>query len=318
MGEGNGAVAFDAPCLQNWNVQVGRFRGISPAPAQTLRNSLMQNRLIPVLALSAAILTSAALVAGAQAQGASSLSAIQGDWPTESGSIFTISGTSGRLSKVSKADRASGYGSDEILIQGLKAAGGANLRDGARRESFSGTCRSPVAGKGKVQWLVSDCQVQVIIPADGAAGGLRLTSTNGSPLIGGRRSPAAAAPAPAATVDLAGAEPVVDSEVSTARRAMSPEDLAAQDAATARLNADVNARNAAAEARDKARAAEFQAAQAARDAEARANAAAYDREMAAYRARVQAVEAENARKKAEWEAAVAACKAGDVSKCASN
>jgi len=279
----------------------------------------MSLRFAPAVAVSAAILTSGLMIAGAQAQSASPLSAIQGDWPTESGSVFTISGTSGRLSKVSKADSASGYGRDEILIQGLKAAGSANLRDGARRESFSGTCRSPVAGKGKVQWLVSDCQVQLIVPADGAAGGLRLTSTNGSPLIGGRRGPAASAlAAPVAPVDLAGAEPTVDPEVSTARRAMSPEDLAAQDAATARLNADVNARNAAAEARDKARAAEFQAAQAARDAEARANAAAYDREMAAYRARVQAVEAENARKKAEWEAAVAACKAGDVSKCASN
>lgn len=128
--------------------------------------------------------------------------------------------------------------------------------------------------------------------------------------------PAQKKPAPVQTAPLPPvADPAAETE-SSARRAMSPEELAAQDAASERLNAEVNARNAAAEARDRQRDEEYQASLAAREARIRAEQAAYDKRMADYRAQVRATEEANARAQARWQADVAACKAGDVSRCA--
>ncbi|MBI1406867.1 MAG: hypothetical protein GC145_12150 [Caulobacter sp.] len=277
----------------------------------------MSLRTVSLLAVGALVMAS-----GAQAA-PDAMSLLQGAWPTESGSVFTVSGTSGKLSKVSATDKASGYSSNDLLVQGLKPVVTTDVKGGGRRVVYSGTCRSPVGGKakGKIEWVVSDCELQIIFPADGGSG-VRLVSTNGSPLIRGQR----AAPAPTtnsrpavAKAETAAppAEPA-DPNDTYARRTLTPEELAAQDEATARLNAEVNARNAAAEARDRKRDADYKAAQAAREAEIRANQAAYDRQMADYRARVAASEAAAAKARADWEAAVAACKAGDRSKCAQN
>ncbi|MBX3481552.1 MAG: hypothetical protein KF842_14245 [Caulobacter sp.] len=278
----------------------------------------MSLRTLPLLAAGALVLAT-----GAQAA-PDAMSLLQGAWPTESGSVFTVSGTSGKLSKVSAADKAGGYTSNDLLVQGLKPVVTTDLKGGGRRVVYSGTCRSPVSGKakGKVDWVVSDCELQIIFPADGGGSGVRLVSTNGSPLIRGQReAPARIAnnrPEAAPAETAAAPEQPSDPNDTYARRTMSPEELAAEDAATARLNADVNARNAAAEARDRKRDADYKAAQAAREAEIRANQAAYDRQMADYRARVAASQAAAAKARADWEAAVAACKAGDRSKCAQN
>lgn len=82
------------------------------------------------------------------------------------------------------------------------------------------------------------------------------------------------------------------------------------------LNARVNAANAAAEARDRARDAEFERRQAEYEAKKRADAAAYAKAQADYERQKAAVEAQRQRDLADWQARVAACKAGDTSQCA--
>lgn len=290
----------------------------------------------------AALLTlGLALAAGAAvaATPVDRLAPLQGDW-RNGGSTVTIKGGSARVTRLSAEDRKAGYGDGEILVQGLAWQRTDNLNNGERRLTFAGTCRTPTVGRKAITWVVSDCTLELTQSPDGAA---RLAAINGSELITGRREGAQASPPPPAaqaptkaptprdTTDLAGGKPPppkvvevtakppekpADPNDTWARRSMSPEELAAQDASTARLNADIAARNAAIEARNRKADADFKAAQAARDAQIAAAKAAHDREMADYQARVAAQEAANARARADWEAAVKACKAGDKSKCA--
>jgi len=275
----------------------------------------------------AALLTLAlALSAGAviAATPADHLAPLQGYWPS-GGSAVTIKGSSGRISRLSDADRKAGYADGDLLVQGLAYQRTDTLNNGDKRSTFAGTCRTPTPGRGATRWVVSDCSLQLTLPRDG--GPARLVAVNGSGLIGGRREGQVAevfgpdryegdgAPVQVATQP---ADPAKDPGDSWSRRTMSPEELAAQDAGTRRLNADINARNAAIEARNRKADADFKAAQAAREAEIKANKASYDREMAAYQARVAAHDAANAKAQADWEAAVKACKAGDRSKCATN
>lgn len=273
---------------------------------------------------SALLTVSLALVAGAAmaATPVDRLAPLQGDWPS-GGSVVTIKGSSGRISRLSDADRKAGYGDGDVLVQGLAYQRTDTLNNGDKRSSFAGTCRTPTPGRGATKWVVSDCSLQLTSPRDG--GGARLVAVNGSGLIGGRREgPVAEVFGPdrydgdGAAVQAATrpADPARDPDDSWSRRTMSPEELAAQDAGTQRLNADVNARNAAIEARNRKADADFKAAQAAREAEVAANKAAYAREMADYQARVAAQDAANAKAQADWEAAVKACKAGDKTKCA--
>ncbi len=280
-----------------------------------------------------ALLTFAlALTAGAAmaATPVDRLAPLQGDWPS-GGSAVTIKGSSGKVSRLSADDRKAGYADGDVLVQGLAYQRTDTLNNGDKRSTFAGTCRTPTPGRGATRWVVSDCTLQLTQPSDGGA--VRLTAVNGSGLIGGRREGPQAqgsqVQTPRNTTDLAGAkaevparaadkpaDPPRDPNESWARRTMTPEELAAQDAGTARLNADINARNAAIEARNKKADADFKSAQAARDAEIKANKASYDREMADYQARVAAQEAANARAQADWQAAVKACKAGDRTRCA--
>lgn len=273
--------------------------------------------------VSAAVLLASGLAA--TAADLAGLEQIQGDWAVGKGSVFTISGSSGRLSKVSASDRKAGYAEGDLLVQGLAYRGNIELNNGDTRARYTGTCRSPTAGPGKVQWVVSDCELRLVLPAKASAD-FRLSTENGSPLIASSRSPGgktttAAAPtqngALPANSNAGGPAPAPeDPNNSWARRTMNPDELAAQDAGTARANAQVNANNAAVEARNRKAAADYAAAQAAREAKIRADQAAYDKEMADYQARVAATEAANARARAQWEADVAACKAGDRTKCA--
>lgn len=262
-------------------------------------------------------LAALSLAAGARAASSDKMTLLQGDWPTGTGSVFTVSGTSGRLTRVSADDKASGYSKDDLLVQGLVYARTDALNGGEARAVFTGTCRSPVGrkGKSKVDWVVSDCELRVQLPSDSRKAGAKLVAVNGSPLISGQR-PASAAPPPVLVSAAVVEAPPADPNDTTARRAMSPEELAAQDRASEQLNAEVNARNAAAAERDRKRDADYRAAKAAREAEILANQQAHEREMAAYRAKVAAAEAAAAKARADWEAAVAACKAGDKSKCA--
>lgn len=253
------------------------------------------------------------------------LAPLQGDWPN-GGSVVTIKGGSARVTRLSPEDRKAGYGDGEVLVQGLAYQRTDTLNNGDRRLTFVGTCRTPTAGRKGVTWVVSDCTLQLTQPKDG--GGARLVAVNGSDLIGGRRGAiqAAQGKAPRDTTDLAGARgevsPVkvearpIDPNDTWARRSMSPEELAAQDAGTRQLNADINARNAATEARNRKAEADYKAAVEAREAQLKASKAAYAKEMADYQARVAAQDAANAKARADWEAAVKACKAGDKTKCA--
>ncbi|NBB17593.1 hypothetical protein GVN21_19705 [Caulobacter sp. SLTY] len=274
-----------------------------------------------------ACLSAAALLASGLAAAAAdlaSLDQLQGDWAVGKGSVFTVSGSSGRMSKVSASDRKAGYSEGDLLVQGLTYRGNIELNNGDLRARYTGTCRSPTAGPGKVQWVVSDCELRLILPAKLSAD-YRLSTENGSPLIASSRSPggktttAAAPPVnvglPASPAPSPAAVPE-DPNNTWARRSMNPDELAAQDAGTARANAQINANNAAVEARNRKAAADYAAAQAAREAKIRADQAAYDKEMADYQARVAATEAANARARAQWEADVAACKAGDRTRCA--
>jgi pyruvate/2-oxoglutarate dehydrogenase complex dihydrolipoamide acyltransferase (E2) component len=273
--------------------------------------------------LSAVLLLAAV---SASAADLAKLDVLQGDWTVGKGSVFTVSGSSGRLSKVSAADRKAGYADGEILVQGLTYRGNIELNNGDIRARFTGTCRSPTIAAGKVQWVVSDCELRLVLPAK-LGSDYRLSTQNGSPLIASSRSPggrstASAPTAPTQSVALpsptaAPAPPAPeDPNNSWARRNMDPAELAAQDEATARANAAISANNAAVEARNRKAAADHAAAEAARAAKIRADQEAHDAEMAAYRARVAAVEAANARARAQWEADVAACKAGDRTRCA--
>lgn len=261
------------------------------------------------------------------------LGVLQGEWPG-GGSAVTIKGSSGKVSRLSDADRKAGYAEGDVLVQGLAYLRTDTLNNGDKRLAFAGTCRSPTPGRGAVKWVVSDCTLQLTQPADG--GPARLTAVNGSDLIGGRREAARpkakqtaqtppafgpdrydgdGGPKVAATTPPPPAAPA-DPNETWARRSMSPEELAAQDDGTRRLNADINARNAAIEARNRKAEADYKAAQDARKAQIAASKAAYAKEMADYQARVAAQEAANAKARADWEAAVKACKAGDKTKCA--
>lgn len=285
-----------------------------------------------LLTLGLTLLAGAAIAAAP----ADRLAPLQGDWPN-GGSTVTIKGSSARVTRVSAEDRKAGYGEGEVLVQGLAYQRTDTLNNGDKRLTFTGTCRTPTAGRKATTWVVSDCTLELTQPGDG--GGARLAAINGSELITGRRGAAQApqtkaqAPTVRDTTDLAGAKappkvketaakppeeakPPADPNETWARRTMTPEELAAQDAGTQRLNADINARNAAIDARNKKADADFKAAQAARDAQIKATKAAHDREMADYQARVAAQNAANAKAHADWEAAVKACKAGDKTKCA--
>lgn len=91
-----------------------------------------------------------------------------------------------------------------------------------------------------------------------------------------------------------------------------PEGIGAAEA----LNADINARNAEAAARDRAADAEYARKQRAYEAKKKADAAAYARALADYEAQKAAVERKRQADLAAWQAQVAACKAGDRSACA--
>ncbi|WGM38697.1 hypothetical protein [Caulobacter sp. NIBR1757] len=255
---------------------------------------------------------------------------IEGDWslPGRAGQVFTVKGGTGRLTAVDAAARKAGYAPGDILVQGLTYDSDTRFKNGDSRIGYIGVCRTRGA---KGAWSVADCRLEVTVPADGKP---TLKADPAAVLIAGQRAdsqptlaggpPKAAPPAPAQTSAKATpakapavvAQPPADPNQTWARRTMTPEELAAQDAGTARLNADINARNAAIEARNRKAEADYKAAQAAREAEINANKAAYARQMADYQARVAAQEAANAKARADWEAAVKACKAGDVSKCA--
>lgn len=82
------------------------------------------------------------------------------------------------------------------------------------------------------------------------------------------------------------------------------------------LNADINARNAEAAARDRAAEEAYARRRRAYEAKKKADAAAYARALAEYEARKAAVERQRQADLAAWQARVAACKAGDQSACA--
>jgi hypothetical protein len=264
---------------------------------------------------------------------------LQGDWqlPGRQGQVLSISGGTGKLAAVDAAAAKAGYAVGDILVQGLTYESVTRFNDGRRTLSYTGVCRSR-GDKGA--WTVADCLLQVALP--GEAGPAVLSATPSFRLIAGQQSswgikpvlagapkvkaaPGDARPRVAETSSQvpkapgnppAPPAPPEDPNDTWARRSMSPEELAAQDAGTRRLNADITARNAAIEARNRQSDAAFKAAQAARDAEIAANQAAHAREIAAYEARLAAREAAIAKARADWEAAVKACKAGDKTKCA--
>jgi hypothetical protein len=282
----------------------------------------------PALLTLALALTAGAAVAATPVD---RLAPLQGEWPS-GGSAVTIKGSSAKVSRLSAEDRKAGYADGEVLVQGLAYQRTDTLNNGDKRTTFAGTCRTPTPGRKGVTWVVSDCTLQLTQPKDGS--GARLVAVNGSELIGGRRAAATAKQTaqagPASGPDrndgaggpkVAAAAPPppaapVDPSDTWARRSMTPEELAAQDDGTRRLNADINARNAAIDARNKKADADYKAAQDARNAQIAASKAAYAKEMADYQARVAAQEAANAKARADWEAAVKACKAGDKTKCA--
>ena len=267
---------------------------------------------------------------------------LQGDWqlPDRQGQVLSISGGTGKLAAVDAAAAKAGYAKGDILVQGLTYESVTRFNDGRRTLSYTGVCRARGA---KGAWTVADCRLQVALPSE--AGPAVLSATPAFRLIAGQQSSWGIQPvlagAPKAKAAPAAAKPKVaeassqvpkgagnppatppppappeDPNNTWARRNMSPEELAAQDAGTRRLNADINARNAEIEARNRKSDAAFKAAQAARDAEIAANQAAHAREIAAYEARLAAREAAIAQARADWEAAVKACKAGDKTKCA--
>lgn len=82
------------------------------------------------------------------------------------------------------------------------------------------------------------------------------------------------------------------------------------------LNADINARNAEAAARDREADAEYARKQREYEAKTRADAAAYAKALAAYEARKAAIERQHQADLAAWRARVEACKAGDKTACA--
>jgi len=82
------------------------------------------------------------------------------------------------------------------------------------------------------------------------------------------------------------------------------------------LNADINARNAEAAARDRAAAADYARRQRAYEARLKADAAAHAAALAEYGAKKAAVERQRQADLAAWKAQVAACKAGDKTACA--
>lgn len=91
-----------------------------------------------------------------------------------------------------------------------------------------------------------------------------------------------------------------------------PEGVGAAEA----LNADINARNAEAAARDRAAEEEYARKQREYEAKKKADAAAYARALADYDARKAALERKRQADLAAWQAQVAACKGGDKSACA--
>ena len=242
---------------------------------------------------------------------------LQGDW-SQGGRVFRVSGTSGRLLSVDAAAGKAGYAPDDVLVQGLTYNSTTDYKNGGRQFRFSGACRlrGPQGG-----WVSSDCELHFSLP--GGGGAAILTSRPGGQLIAGQRGGGGAPP----QVEMSGgpvvavAPPVVDvtagdGSKSWARSQMAPGDLSAQDAATARLNAEAKARATGITADEQKKAADYRAAKAAADAKAKANSDAYARQMADYQASVAAHDAAIAQARADWEAAVKACRAGDQSKCA--
>lgn len=106
-----------------------------------------------------------------------------------------------------------------------------------------------------------------------------------------------------------------DSPEAEARRKIETE-LAEQDAVSESLNAEVNGRNAEAEARDRAKDAEYQRQQRAYEARKKADAEAYARAQAEYERKKAEVEAKRKADLEAWQRAVEACKAGDKTACA--
>jgi hypothetical protein len=284
-------------------------------------------------ALPLAVLGACLMLGGAMAADPEPMAVIQGAWPSGAGattSVFTVKGASGRLTTVTAADRKAGYSENDVLVQGLAFSKSDAAPDGGRRLHYTATCRSRDNAGGKLSWMVTDCTLTVIVPPRSSQDGQKLRVSGATSLIRGDRTPAvrlaggeedghggadARTPARTTVLEAAPAPAPADGE-SWARRNMTPEELAAQDKATNALNADVQARLDAADARDAKKAADFRAAKAAHDAKVKADKAAYDREVADYQARVAANEAANAKARADWQAAVRACKAGDVSQCA--
>lgn len=82
------------------------------------------------------------------------------------------------------------------------------------------------------------------------------------------------------------------------------------------LNADINARNAEAAARDRAAEEAYARRQREYEAKKKADAAAYAKALADYEAQKAAVERKRQADLAAWQAQVAACKAGDRMACA--
>ena len=280
----------------------------------------------PALLTLALALTAGAAMAAAPT-GGSDMSWIQGDWklPGRDGQVLTVSGGTARLSSVDGKAGKAGYAKGDVLVQGLTYESVTQFKDGRRVHAYAGVCRTRTA---KGAWSVADCRLRVTLPDQGGAP--VLTADPAASLIAGERragevgrertlaggpraAPAAPAPAVAAATP---AEAPKDPNDTWARRSLTPEELAAQDASTRQLNADIKARNDAIEARNRKAEADYKAAQAAREAQIKASKAAYAKEMADYQARVAAQEAANAKAQADWEAAVKACKAGDTSKCA--
>ena len=88
-------------------------------------------------------------------------------------------------------------------------------------------------------------------------------------------------------------------------------EIADQDRRSEALNVEINRKNAAVEARNRAAKASYDKAQ----ADYAAALAAHDAEVAKLRADADRAQADYAKAKAAWEAKVAACKAGDVKSC---
>ncbi|MFZ4606143.1 MAG: hypothetical protein ACOYM5_07780 [Caulobacter sp.] len=111
------------------------------------------------------------------------------------------------------------------------------------------------------------------------------------------------------------APPVPPPPAPPAPQALPPKPIEGVGAAEA-LNADINARNAEAAARDRAADEEYARKQREYEARKKADAAAYAKALADYEARKAAVERQRQADLAAWQAQVAACKAGDKTACA--